>query len=185
MHAAAVDDRRAEFRAVFGDEDRFRAWYEVAARRLYRYLYGRCGGDVALTEELTQQAFLRAIRHRDTFDGRADPMTWLIAIGRRVLVDHVRAVEREERRRLALVVREIHADEVGLPEPSRDEREVIVAALAGLAPAQRTALVLHHVDGLTVREVAHALGRSEGAVEQLLNRGRVRFRELYEEADRG
>jgi RNA polymerase sigma factor (sigma-70 family) len=185
MHAATVEDRRSEFRAIFADEDRFRDWYEVAARRLYRYLFGRCGGDVALTEELTQQAFLHAIRHRETYDGRADPMTWLIAIGRNALIDHVRRVEREERQRLRLVVREIPADELGRARPSRDERELIVAALAGLAPAQRTALVLHYVDGQSVRNIARELGRSEGAVEQLLNRGRTRFRELYEEADGG
>jgi RNA polymerase sigma-70 factor, ECF subfamily len=184
MYAATAADRRAEFQAIFDDEDRFRDWYEVAARRLYRYLFGRCGGDVALTEELTQQAFLHAIRHRETYDGRADPMTWLIAIGRNALVDHVRKMQRDERRRLRLIVREIPAEGLGPARHSRDEREVIVAALAGLATSQRTTLVLHHVDGLSVRDIARALGRSEGAVEQLLNRARIRFRELYEEADR-
>jgi RNA polymerase sigma-70 factor (ECF subfamily) len=185
MHTATVDDRRAEFRAIFEDEERFRDWYDVAARRLYRYLYGRCGGDMALAEELTQQAFLHAIHHRDGFDGRADPMTWLISIGRNVLVDHVRRLEREERRRLRLVVREIRSEELGAPHGPPDERELVLKALGGLAASQRTALVLHHVDGLSVREVAKALGRSDGAVEQLLNRGRARFRELYKEADRG
>jgi RNA polymerase sigma-70 factor (ECF subfamily) len=185
MHAATVEDRRAEFRAIFEDEGRFRGWYDVAARRLYSYLYGRCGGDVSLSEELTQQAFLQAIRHRDSYDGRSDPTTWLIAIGRNVLVDHVRRVEREQRRRLRLVVREIPPLELGQGRHDRDERETILAALASLAPAQRTALVLHHVDGLSVREIATALGRSDGAVEQLLNRGRARFRELYGEADHG
>jgi RNA polymerase sigma-70 factor (ECF subfamily) len=138
-----------------------------------------------LAEELTQQAFLHAIRHRDDYDGRADPVTWLIAIGRNVLIDHVRRVEREERRRLRLIVREIPAHDAGSVSASRDEREVVLKALAGLPASQRTALVLHHVDGLSVHDVAKAMGRSEGAVEQLLNRGRARFRELYGEADRG
>lgn len=185
MQTATVEDRRAEFRAIFDDEDRFRGWYDMAARRLYRYLYGRCGGDAGLTEELTQQAFLHAIRHRDSYDGRAEPMTWLIAIGRNVLVDHGRRTDREERRRLRLIVREIQTDELGSTGWSRDERETVLKALSGLATGQRTALVLHHLDGLSVRDVARSLGRSEGAVEQLLNRGRARFRELYEEADRG
>jgi RNA polymerase sigma-70 factor (ECF subfamily) len=185
MHAASAADRRAEFRAIFDDERHFRTWYDVAARRLYRYLFGRCGGDVALTEELTQQAFLQAIRRREAYDGRADPMTWLIAIGRNALIDHVRRVEREERRHLRLLVRVLPSGEPGGDRQSRDEQQLILDVLAGLPLSQRTALVLHHVDGLSVREVAKALGRSEGAVEQLLNRGRGRFRALYEEADRG
>jgi len=184
MDAATVEDRRDEFRAIFEDEERFREWYDVAARRLYRYLFGRCGGDTALTEELTQQAFLNAVRHRATFDGRSEPITWLISIGRNVLIDHARRLEREQRRHLRLVVREIQPDGArALPVP--DERELVLHALRGLSATQRTALVLHHVDGLSVRDVAKALGRSEGAVEQLLNRGRARFRELYEEAGRG
>jgi RNA polymerase sigma-70 factor, ECF subfamily len=184
VQAISIEDRRDEFRALFLDEERFRAWYDVAARRLYRYLYGRCGGDAALAEELTQQSFLHAVRSRDTYDGRSDPITWLVAIGRNQLVDHVRNQEREERRHLRLVVREIRPSD-GDDRRSPDEREAVLAALRGLPASQRAALVLHHVDGLPVREIARALGRSEGAVEQLLNRGRARFRELYEEADRG
>lgn len=185
MHAATVENRRAEFLAIFDDEERFRDWYDVAARRLYRYLFGRCGGDVALTEELTQQAFLNAVRHRATYDGRSEPITWLISIGRNVLIDHVRRVEREARRHLRLIVREIQPEDAGDARSGPDERELVLHALSGLATAQRTALVLHHMDGLSVRDIARSLGRSEGAVEQLLNRGRNRFRELYEEADRG
>ena len=62
MDAQAVRDRRSEFESIFATEDRFRAWYDVAARRLYAYLVGRCGGDGALVEELTQQSFVNALR---------------------------------------------------------------------------------------------------------------------------
>jgi RNA polymerase sigma-70 factor (ECF subfamily) len=54
-----------------------------------------------------------------------------------------------------------------------------------LPATQRAALILHHVDGLPVRDVAAAMGRSQTAVESLLSRGRERFRKLYEEQDRG
>jgi RNA polymerase sigma-70 factor (ECF subfamily) len=170
---------------MFEDEARFRDWYEFAARRLYRYLFGRCGGDVAMAEELTQQTFLQAVRHRDAYDGRSDATTWLISIGRNLLIDNVRRLDREERRHLRLVVREITP--VGGEDKwqLRDERELILDALRRMPAGQRAALVLHHVDGLPVRDVARALGRSEGAVEQLLSRGRARCRELYEEADHG
>ncbi len=175
----------AEFRELFEDEARFRVWHDAAARRLYGYLFGRCGGDVSLTEDLTQQAFLQAVRSRDSFDGRSDPITWLIAIGRNVLLDHIRRMDRQERLGLRLIVREIATGEADGQLPSHDEREDILAALRQLPARQRAALLLHHVDGLPVREVARALGRSEGAVEQLLHRGRDGFRRLYEEASRG
>ena len=180
----AEPDRRLELERIFGDEGAFRSWYEVAARRLYAYLFGRCGGDASLAEDLTQQAFLQAVRHRDSFDGRSDPMTWLIAIGRNRLIDHLRQQEREERRRLRLVVREIPASRSSGTMRSHDERADIVDALRRLPAGQRAALILHHVDDLSIREVATTLHRTEGAVEALLSRGRARFREIYEEPHR-
>jgi RNA polymerase sigma-70 factor (ECF subfamily) len=178
-------DRRLELERIFGDEAAFRAWYEVAARRLYAYLFGRCGGDASLAEDLTQQAFMQAVRHRDSYDGRSDPVTWLIAVGRNRLIDHLRRQEREERRRLRLVVREIPASRSPETMQPHDERADIVDALRRLPAGQRAALILHHVDDLSIREVATTLHRTEGAVEALLSRGRARFREIYEEADRG
>ena len=185
MDSRAEPDRRLELQRIFEDEDAFQLWYAVAARRLYAYLFGRCGGDPSLAEELTQQAFLQAVRHRDAYDGRSDPVTWLIAIGRNRLIDHLRREEREERRHLRLIVREISAPRSIESVRSHDERADILSVLRRLPAGQRAALILHHVDDLSIRDVASALHRSEGAVEALLSRGRARFREIYEEAERG
>jgi RNA polymerase sigma-70 factor (ECF subfamily) len=182
----ADPERRTELQAIFADERRFRPWYDVAARRVYAYLFGRCGGDASLAEELTQLTFVDALRHRDSYDGRADSITWLIAIGRNRLLDHLRRQEREERRRLRLVVREIAPQDAhDAAWRTHDERDDIVRTMRHLPATQRAALILHHVDGLPVREVAAAMGRSQTAVESLLSRGRERFRKIYEEQDRG
>jgi len=179
-------DRRTELAAIFADERRFRPWYDVAVRRVYAYLFGRCGGDASLAEELTQLTFTDALRHRDSYDGRADSITWLIAIARNRLLDHLRRQEREERRRLRLVIREIAPQDThDAAWQTRDEHDDIVQAMRGLPAAQRAALIMHHVDGLSIREVAAAMDRSETAIESLLSRGRERFRTLYLEQDRG
>lgn len=179
-------ERRTEFHAIFVDERKFREWYDVAARRVYAYLFGRCGGEASLAEELTQLTFIDAIRHRETYDGRADSVTWLIAIGRNRLLDHLRRQEREERRRLRIVVREIAVgDGQEAAWDTLEDRDQIVRAMRLLPANQRAALILHHVDGLPVREVAIAMQRSQTAVESLLSRGRERFRMVYEERYRG
>jgi RNA polymerase sigma-70 factor (ECF subfamily) len=179
-------ERRTEFHAILADERRFREWYDVAARRVYAYLFGRCGGEASLAEELTQLTFIDAIRHRETYDGRADSVTWLIAIGRNRLLDHLRRQEREERRRLRIVVREIAVgDGQEAAWETLEDRDQIVRAMRLLPANQRAALILHHVDGLPVREVAIAMQRSQTAVESLLSRGRERFRMVYEERHRG
>jgi RNA polymerase sigma-70 factor (ECF subfamily) len=168
---------------AWSDPVAFQDWYEVAVVRVYGYLFGRTGGDAALAEDLTQQTFMQAVRRRDTFDGRADAVTWLCSIGRRRLTDHYRQLEREERRHLRLVVREIAVADHA-PSASRiDDREAVLAALRGLPTMQRAALVLRYVDRLSVREVGAELGRSEGATESLLVRAREHFRATFERVD--
>jgi RNA polymerase sigma-70 factor (ECF subfamily) len=185
MLASRPLDRASAFAHVFRDEQAFRRWYDTVAPRVYAYLYGRCGFDVDLAEELTQQTFLQAVRHRDSYDGRAESLTWLIAIARSRFADHFRRLEREGRRHLNLV-REIDPREIDADAwRATDDRAAIQAAMRGLTPAQRLALVLRYVDGLPVREVAQALGRSEKAAETLITRARLAFRTQYEDRDRG
>jgi len=182
--AAQAVDRAQELAAVFADPVAFRSWYDTAVVRVYGYLYGRCGGDMHLAEELTQQTFLQAIRHWQGFDGRSDPVTWLCSIARNKLTDHYRELDRQERRQLRLIVREIEMADVEVDREVAD-REAVLEALRGLPPLQRAALILRYVDGLSLREVAAALGRSEDATESLLRRAKERFREMYPEASDG
>ena len=105
---------KASFAQAFASEADFRAFYDQALPRIYGYLHDRCGGDPMVAEELTQQTFVAAVRERSRFDGRSEPMTWLTAIARHKLADHFRRLEREERRRVRLVAREIQVD----PDPA-------------------------------------------------------------------
>ena len=178
----ASSPRVADFERCFASEAAFRAFYDDALPRVYGYLVSRCHGDRALAEELTQTTMIEAVRRHHSYDGRADPVTWLIAIARHKLVDHFRAAARDERRQIRMAVTELRLDRDTETWRTADEREVLVGALGRLAPAHQAVLVLHYADGLPVREVARAIGRSEGATESLLTRAREALRAVYEEA---
>jgi RNA polymerase sigma-70 factor (ECF subfamily) len=69
------------------------------------------------------------------------------------------------------------------PAVAADRRETqreLVAALLRLTPAVRSAIVLRHIDGLSVAEVAEALGRPEGTVKAQVHRGLRELRVLIE-----
>ena len=91
---AARSERVAAFRACLASEVAFRRFYDQALPRVYGYLLSRCRGDTALAEDLTQTAFGEAVRHRASYDGRSDSLTWLIGIARHKLIDHFRAEEK-------------------------------------------------------------------------------------------
>jgi RNA polymerase sigma-70 factor, ECF subfamily len=175
-------ERRRELAAILADPAAFRRWYERAVVIVYRYLFTRCAGDATLAEELTQQTFIQAIDRRATYEGRADATTWLCTIGRNLLTDHYRRLDQDERRHLRLVVREINPDH-GEADRFRavEDRDQLIAALGQLPPLQRAAVVLCYIDGLSVREAAKALDRSEGATESLLSRARERLRQILQE----
>jgi RNA polymerase sigma-70 factor (ECF subfamily) len=179
--STAVIKDRAGVAAVFADEAAFRAWYERSLPAVYRYLFHRCGRIPELAEELTQQAFVEAVRGRGRFRGHADATTWVIGIARHKLVDHFRRTERDTRRLAALSVIETDS---GRDQWSPTLPDEIDDALAALPAMQRAVLVLHYMDQLSVREVANAIGKSETATASLLARGRDAFRQAYPEADR-
>ena len=181
--SSAAPDRVAELAHTFADPAAFRRWYDDAVLRVYRYVYPRCGGDSTLAEEITQQTFIRAVERRSTYEGRASVTTWLMTIARNILADHFRRAAKDERRHLRLVVREI--DMVAPASASVDDREAIMSALRALPASQRAAVVLCYLDGLSVREAAEVLQRSESATESLLSRGRARLRELLPEWTNG
>jgi RNA polymerase sigma-70 factor, ECF subfamily len=150
------------------DPARFRAFYEAALPRVYGYLVHRCGS-VTVAEDLAQETFLAAVVELRKGTVVEAPLPWIFGIARHKLVDHYRRSER-----LGAAARP--SDE---PAPELDSDGRALAALSTVPPAQRLALVLRHVDGLSVPEIAAALGRSVEAVESLLARGRVGFRRAY------
>ena len=159
--------------SVLGDERTFRAWYDEALPRVYGYLFNRCGRDRDLAEELTQQTFFDAFRtHTATIID--DPFAWVIGIARHRRVDRLRALERRERGMGRLIAQGLEpgVSWIGDLEPEG----VLVEAMRSLPAAQRAAITLRYIDDLPVREVAALMGRSEGAVESLLSRGREALR---------
>jgi RNA polymerase sigma-70 factor (ECF subfamily) len=175
---SAIEAREPESPGPLGrDADSFRAFYEVALPRVYGYFLRRCGGIATTAEDLTQETFLAAVRELRKGRPVEVPVAWVLGIARHKLVDHYRRQERSERtHRLAL------DDRVELvTDDGHDVGELATAALARVPASQRTALVLRHLDGLSVPEIASALGRSVEAVESLLARGRVSFKRAYGE----
>jgi RNA polymerase sigma-70 factor (ECF subfamily) len=181
--SSASSGDRSEHAAVFADEPAFRDWYERSLPQVYGYLFHRCGRNPELAEELTQQAFVEAVRSRGKFRGQADATTWVVGIARHKLVDHFRRAERDSRRLAALSAR--HPGNAALAgsaaPPVPDD---IDDALALLPASQRAVLVLHYMDQLSVRDVARSIGKSEAATASLLARGRDAFRQAYQGADR-
>ena len=169
-------------RAVSGllsDPEAFTAFYMEALPRVYGYLVSRCGGSIALAEDLTQETFLAAVAEIRRGRPVLDPIPWVVRIARNKFVDHVRRNLRDERKLLKVWQAREGASE------THDGRESALNALQCVPLSQRAALSLRYQDGLSVSEVATALGRSIHATESLLARGKETFRRNYRRDEHG
>ena len=160
-------------RRLSRDAEEFRAFYGAALPRVYGYLLHR-SGSAATAEDLTQETFLAAVVELRKERQIEEPLGWIMGIARHKLLDHYR---RQDRARSKL---DSEIPDAPAERPADSDGRAITA-LASVPGDQRIALVLRHVDGLSVPEVAAALGRSVEAAESLLARGRVRFRQAYTE----
>ena len=154
----------------------FVALYERTVNDVYAYLASRVG-DWALAEDLTQEVFVAGARR--VAAGDVVDRAWLIGVARHKLVDQWRAQARHDRN-LALA----HSSEQtrSVEEWASIDPDRASVVLAGLNPTYRAALVLRHVDGLSVSAVAGHLQRSVEATEQVLSRARAAFRDKYQGA---
>jgi RNA polymerase sigma-70 factor (ECF subfamily) len=147
-------------------------------------------------EDAVQEAFVRAWRNRDRFEGRAAIRSWLYRIATNVCLDMLKSRERRHRPMdLGPAVEPLERNLNARPEatwlepipiqmiaPERDpaelavERESIrlafVAALQHLPARQRAVLILREVLRWEAKEVAELLGTSVASVNSALQRGR-------------
>jgi RNA polymerase sigma-70 factor, ECF subfamily len=162
------------------DPESFRAFYDDALPRVYGYFLHRCGGSVAVAQDLTQDTFLAAVAELQMERRVKTPVPWIYGIARHKLLDHYRGQERDERSVRAAWEAE-DRDEDLVVDDSDDAHERAIAALASVAATQRAALVLCYVDGFSALEAGAMLDKSVEAVESLLARGRQSFKRAYRE----
>jgi RNA polymerase sigma-70 factor (ECF subfamily) len=114
-------------------------------------------------EELVQDTFVRAFGSLDGFRGESSFRTWLFTIERRLLLDRRRA----ERRRP--VSDEIAEDDAATEFGALDGLVAdemggqVRRAVEGLTKMQREVFVLRVTEGLSYKEIAEAVGSTEGA----------------------
>lgn len=141
----------------------------------------RMVGDREEARDIVQLTFLRVWEHRQRFNDRWTPNTWLYRITTNLAIDFLRS--RKGRQRKAEPVRH-HL--FGVVESRRrreladlDRREIerVLRELAsGLSERQRAAFLLREVEGLSSSEVAHILGCRESTVRNHLHTARKTLR---------
>ena len=160
------------------DDDAFAALVDRHKDLLVNYLT-RLTGSRSQAEELAQETFVRLFRHLDRYRDQGTLVAYLLRIGTNL----VRSAERRRARwRLLRPLLDARIAPAGIsPSGSSQEGEVLASeaqrevtrAIAELDLRFRAPLVLREIEGLSYREIARALGCSEGTVKSRLFRARA------------
>jgi RNA polymerase sigma-70 factor (ECF subfamily) len=137
---------------------------------------GRIGNDPA-AEDIVQEVLLSIHAARHTFRPERLLEPWVRTIARNAVIDWAR---RQARAR----GRESTVDAAELPAPARDSPSTILSpgverALSSLPEAQRQAVVMLKLEGLTVAEAAERAGTTPGALKLRAHRGYRALRDLF------
>jgi len=133
---------------------------------LVRRLTVVVGGDVEAGRDLAQEAYMRAFRSWNRFDG-ADARAWLHTIGLRLAFN-----ERDRRHRWSRLVGPQRASDAWVAPDDRGLHN----ALRGLRREHRAVLLLNVVDGYTQAEIATMLEVPPGTVASWLSRAKAHLR---------
>jgi RNA polymerase sigma-70 factor, ECF subfamily len=176
----AQQDAELVARWAAGDRTALDTLYRQYAPQVWRYGWFRTHSREAAAD-LVQETFLRVVRSLDRFAGRSSFATWLYAVTRSVAVEHARREALQRRSEPVLLRLAPDCDDPPDPLEARDTRAAVRDAVAALPGAQRDAIILCELSGLSIRQAAETLGWGESRVKVTLFRARRRLRDRLKE----
>jgi RNA polymerase sigma-70 factor (ECF subfamily) len=152
------EQRRIE--AAKLDPRRFGELYEANFERVYAYVMARVR-DRSDAQDVTAQVFHDALANLAQYEWRGIPFAaWLYRIAANAIADRAKLGAREQSGDAPDIAVEQDYEQA-------EERARLFRAVRDLPEDQQKVITMRFVDGRSIREIADALGRSEGAVKQL------------------
>jgi RNA polymerase sigma-70 factor (ECF subfamily) len=168
-----------------GNKEAFSALVAMYKMKIFNLVFGLTR-DREVSDDLTQDVFIKAWTSLASFRGESGFGTWLY----RITVNRVKDEQRKKKR----IWKEVSLEEIGerAAEPSVDpspeekerneeERRALVHKALGVLPRKhQVVLALRDIEGLSYEEISSALKLPPGTVESRLHRARKKLREKLE-----
>ena len=159
-----------------GDTEAYGQIYDRYVDLIYRFIAFRTSNDRELTEDLTAETFLKALKYINSFQWQGrDFGSWLVTIARNRVFDHYKSgqvrrecLQRHEGAQLGKHTDDADKSPEGCPEELVTQHLVnveLLRAVKALPPAQQECIVLRFLMGRTVDETATIIGKNVGVVK--------------------
>ena len=156
-------DERLLIEAAQQDPARFADLYELNFERVYAYVVKRVQDRVE-SEDLTAEVFHQALANLKRFEWRGIPFAaWLFRIAANLISDRWQRSGRELADEQAIESAQVSPAEI----EDIERRATIYRLVEALPPEQKRVVLLRFVEQKSIKEVASAIRKTEGAVKQL------------------
>jgi RNA polymerase sigma-70 factor, ECF subfamily len=151
-------------------------------RRIFVQIY-RVVGNVADAQDLTQEAFIKALQRQDQLKDEQKAAHWLSRIATNTAIDFLR---RSGRATFCEIEKapEGHSESPEQALLRSEQRNYLEDGLRLLSARERAALILRDVEGLPAEEVARRLNCSKATVRSHIANARIKFRRYIEKRKR-
>lgn len=155
-----------------GDTDAMSLLYRKHRPALYRYAYSRVYNQ-ELAQDIVGEIFLKVVQYLPQYKVTGAPFTaWLFRIAHNTLITLSQKESKQMDVPLEYVENSIPSeDRPDLQVENRLNVELIMTGLHALEEMQREVVVLRFLVGLSIKETAHSLEKSIGAIKTLQHRG--------------
>jgi RNA polymerase sigma-70 factor, ECF subfamily len=157
-----LSDETLLAKVAAGDRCAMEALFRRHCASVYRFVV-RLSGDAALAEDTVSETFLEVWKSAQSFAGRSQVLTWLLAIARHKALSAVRG--RSAFRQGDLEPAVPSADDPEVSVYRKDRSKILRACLGRLSPAHREILDLVYYHEKSIEEVAHILATPAGTVK--------------------
>ena len=167
-----------------GNERAFRQLIDMHSRGIFNLCLGMIPNRED-AEDLTQEVFIEAFKHINSFRENAHIKTWLFRIALNKCYDHIKYNKRKKRHGIMQSLFDKDDNPIDIPSnfqhpgvllENQEHAKALYGALASLPENQHTAFMLYEMQGMDYKQIAETMSVSVSAVESLLSRARAGLR---------
>jgi RNA polymerase sigma-70 factor (ECF subfamily) len=162
-----------------GSAPAFATLFERWHRRAYAFAFRRTNGDVNLSEDVAQRAFVNLYAKPPPGSGRASFKTLLFTVVENEIRTEARKRGRRKEQAIDVTLETRPAKASGAPADGleeQDEKRRVAAALEELTEEERSLVLLREVEGMTFREVCEETGLTRDMVRGRLGKALARLK---------
>lgn len=174
MKAVLLNDNELVQKALQGDSTSYEALFERHRSAILGALNSRCKDD-ALSEDLVQEAFIKAYLNLEKFDSKYSFAGWLARIAQNLFIDYTRKSKNKKMQgsdELMQIPSGLNPEQSFI---SKEDNRRLNQALESLSPAYRQIIELRFWQDLTYEQIAAKLNLPIGTVKTQIFRARKSF----------